>query len=728
MSLIEHDALNQAAIDRLIARCGSAGCTPFVGAGLSMPWDFPSWWTFLIKAAQSCGVDAHIETVLKGDRYDRYEFAAEIVDETLIDRGQRHGIAQSVRKTFGRRVLASAKPQEAVHSLPAIARGAVITTNFDRVIEEVFSAQGRPLFPVWGARMRVVQDSLSADAPVLVKVHGDALHAHDRILTRAEYDRHYGASVRERFSPEKPVPQLLRAIFATKPVLFLGCSLADDRTMDVLSSIATEARTQCFAVLAREACRADQREKEARMARFGIVPIWYPAGEHDAIRPFLEHLAGRLPGASMSSVALGRTTKANADLAEERRAAWASLSEVEAKATTLARMRNHDRQWDRYFQQRESLDLASSQVRLRLYVVIEKRALPQNPDRALSVQIAAYFVLRGLGEDRAALKVLDRARQTAQDMLPSGMTVDLHYTLASHYSHIHDWARASLHSRLGLRQARAIRFEHTYAYRRMWYRRGRILLELGKRRGARRYLRAALCDARRAGDANDIAHFIGGLAGRYFDYDQPRWAARLARIGIRYAPLTAYADRATLFGNLGSALRSLGELEEGTDAHRQAWWYQLQGTRDGVGVLIHVANVAWFEYRIFDHSGAPALVDGLANTHLEWSLDLFDQAIHVAEAEGLSRSKAHLLVQRALPLARVGHFDEALADIRRAMHYLRRVNSDFAATAYNNWAVIWQWKGRRSLARYWYEQALSAAKDEGASGLHNTIAENLKRL
>jgi tetratricopeptide (TPR) repeat protein len=732
MLSIQDDPENAATIERLVGHCGPAGCTPFVGAGLSVPWGFPSWWSFLVQAASSCGIREHISAMLEGDDYDRYERAAEIVHDTLIACGERHGLTLLVRRTFGRKICVSARPQAAAHVLPAIARGGVVTTNYDRVIEGVFSQQGRPLFPVWGGRVRIVQDSLSAEAPILLKLHGDAWHAQDRILTGSEYDEHYGRDTLQRFLPDKPVPRLLQAIFKSKPVLFFGCSLADDRTMDVLGSIADAARTQCFAVIAREADARRQRAKEARIARFGISPIWYPTGAHDAIRPFLEHLATRLPPVPVSLVALGRGGAANDVLAAERQAAWERFTQEKVRAVgaahELEQISDPDRQWEEYLEKRDLLRLAPVKVRLRLYRALSEKSLSQHPDRALSVQVALYFALREEGQEQAANRMLADAGTTAARLPPSEMTIDFHHTLATHYSHVHDWGSANRHSQLALRQARAICFEHPFAYRRMWYRRGSILLELGKRRAARRYLAAALCDARRAGDAEDIAHYLAGLAGWYFDDDHPHRAARLARIGIAYAPMTAYSDRATLFGNLGSALCELGSIQEGTDAHRQAWWYQLQGTRDEIGTLIHVANVAWSEYRVFEKSGGAGITEGLTDEHLEWSLDLFDQALRMAEANGLAESRAHLLVQRALPLARLGQTSKALADIRRAVRYLWRTEDSFLATAYNNRALIWHWRGKRAIARCWYERALSFVGHEVASGLRNTIIWSLNNL
>ncbi len=723
---IEDDPDNAEAVDRLLASCGPAGCTPFVGAGLSVPWKLLDWWSFLQTEASRLGISETVDAAL---RANDYEVAAELIDHRLTSCGQRQGITASVRHTYGKDVDGSAHLDGPIHALPALARGVVITTNFDRVLESVFSFHGRPLFPIWGARARTVMDSISADSPVLLKLHGDALHAEERVLTRQEYARHYGSKVASRFTFDEPLPVLLQVLFSSKPVLFVGCSLNSDRTMDVLSKVAASTRTACFAVMARQREHDRQAELQARLERFGVAPLWFPPGAFDRIRPFLEFVARRLPEPAPPSIGLGRPAPPSKDLADERDVAWNSLrtvnADVLAVAEAMREVTTFDDVWDLYVDNKDDIRRAAIDVALPIYRYVQTRARAQHPGKQLTIQIAVHSKLRLHDRRREAAKLI-RAAQSLCDTLPvSVVTIDFHHAMANDYLSRKEYDRANEHSRLSLKQARDVGLVPDFAHRRMWHLRARIMFALNRVRAARFYYAASLCDARRKHDRDDQACYLGELAGIYFDADQPRRAARLARIGLSISSPVDFQNRELLFGNLGNSLHELKDFAASGDAQRQAWWYAFQGRGYDAATLIYIANVAWEEYELFAEGSNQAIGDGLIDPHLAWSLDLFDQALRIAEANKAVIERSHILVERSLPLAQLGQFREALLDIQRAIPILKRNSDRFLGTAYNNRGVIWQWKGQPKLAGRWFDLAARVSQTDPDARLRATVAHNI---
>ena len=112
------------------------GIIPFVGAGMSAtvrlsgdPPGFPQWRDLLSRLAKGRRIEADVKALLEiGD----YERAASKFDE------DRPGILpQRIRDAFDREVADAELSKGPLSYLPFLATGPVITTNFDRVLEQV---------------------------------------------------------------------------------------------------------------------------------------------------------------------------------------------------------------------------------------------------------------------------------------------------------------------------------------------------------------------------------------------------------------------------------------------------------------------------------------------------------------------------------------------------------------------------------------------------------------
>ena len=141
---------------------------PFVGAGLSVPMDFPSWGQFLENLAAECSKTDEIEALLgEGESEEAAEIAEEALSPTVF--------TNRVAHTFGKRKSEQCELKGPVLLLPKIAGGAVVTTNFDRILERVFQDAGVPFEHVaWGSQVRQIGKAVAENEPFLLKIHGDA--------------------------------------------------------------------------------------------------------------------------------------------------------------------------------------------------------------------------------------------------------------------------------------------------------------------------------------------------------------------------------------------------------------------------------------------------------------------------------------------------------------------------------------------------------------------------
>lgn len=240
---------------------------PFVGAGLSRPCGYPMWGEALGKMAQKLdGLEVDDIRPLM-ERYD-YLQAAEVLHAAAADE-----VNHFIKTEFRQRASGSQGP---VTLLPELSEGCVVTTNFDTVIEDLFEERGRPLSGyMYGMQPgnAFVQRLLRGERCIL-KLHGDARQENTYVFTQSQYATAYG----EPLTFQNPLPRALRQIFISHSLLFLGCSLEQDKTLDLFKSVVEEAAFEIpdhFALLNRPASPQARAHKEKRLLSHKIRPLWF---------------------------------------------------------------------------------------------------------------------------------------------------------------------------------------------------------------------------------------------------------------------------------------------------------------------------------------------------------------------------------------------------------------------------------------------------------------------
>jgi len=246
---------------------------PFVGAGLSRACEYPMWGDALRKIARKLeGLQVNdVEPLLSA--YD-YLGAAQALHDAAADQ-----VNHFIKTEFRQRVDAIRGP---VRLLPELANGCIITTNFDSVIEAVFHEKNEPLDGYMHGIQpgnAFVQRLLRGERCIL-KLHGDARQENTYVFTQAQYQAAYG----EPLSFQNQLPRALRQIFISHSLLFLGCSLEQDRTLELFKSVVDEAAFEIpdhFALLNEPSTAKERANKEARLLNLKIRPFWYatPAGD-----------------------------------------------------------------------------------------------------------------------------------------------------------------------------------------------------------------------------------------------------------------------------------------------------------------------------------------------------------------------------------------------------------------------------------------------------------------
>ncbi|MFL6212120.1 MAG: SIR2 family NAD-dependent protein deacylase [Pyrinomonadaceae bacterium] len=277
---------NEFMLRELVAQLKSAlGVLPFVGAGLSIPFGFKGWQDFLLLQAERAGIGKKIRQRIK---QGEYEEAAQDLLTALAYRDFQDALLDE----YGDHKLDGITLDGTVTYLPRLASGPVITTNFDRVLEKAFEDCGARFEGiVWGAKIQVAQKAVYQNKRYLLKLHGDVEDRTDRILTLSEYRKNYGMSDASRLNFKKPLPYLLQTLLTGRPVLFLGCSLKNDRVVKFLKHIAnTNPDLPHYAVVEHPGTETFSRMRKY-FAEHGIRPIWYPKDKHEFVERIVRYLS-----------------------------------------------------------------------------------------------------------------------------------------------------------------------------------------------------------------------------------------------------------------------------------------------------------------------------------------------------------------------------------------------------------------------------------------------------
>jgi hypothetical protein len=284
---VKQIAGNEDSLRRLVDQLRSpAGVLPFVGAGLSVPLGFPGWGCFLLTLARAEGTEDRIGQLLDAGEYPR---AAE---ELMAARGP-FAFHADVENAYGDHKLDGKQITGAVKLLPDLCRGPVITTNFDHVLEKAFDQADRHFkYVVWGAKTDIAVKSFNRNWTLLLKIHGDVEDRDDRILTDNDYTRAYGDLDKGAMDPSLPLPTLIRTMLLNRPVLFVGCSLNQDRTVQVLEQVVREFKSvEHFAIVEQPSVEEEHRKRRRFLSDRNIHPVWYPEGRHDLVERLLAYLA-----------------------------------------------------------------------------------------------------------------------------------------------------------------------------------------------------------------------------------------------------------------------------------------------------------------------------------------------------------------------------------------------------------------------------------------------------
>ena len=255
---------------------------PFVGAGLTQ-FAYYSWKGALLKLAEKITQEENHRQIEELIQSGDYLTAA----QRLEDLRRPANLAQDLVHLFSAKHLdekQSILHKQAIYLLPRLFRGLVLTTNFDETLEYVYRKCGIQLEASHPGHSELLEQLLrQTQSRGLFKfhgtIHGEQIEYESIIFTRRQYKRHYRKT--------SALTKDLKNCMQKRTLLFLGCSLGKDLTMDMLQKTIKRG-DYYYTIINCEKTNRDDKITELGEKR--IRAILYEGDRHEAVRVILEHL------------------------------------------------------------------------------------------------------------------------------------------------------------------------------------------------------------------------------------------------------------------------------------------------------------------------------------------------------------------------------------------------------------------------------------------------------
>lgn len=226
-------------LDRLKSR--SQKLIPFLGAGVSIPFNLPSWRELLLeldKGLSRADQEKYIDLVNEGD----YLRALSFLKGYSVLYKSEQVIKRDIKEIVKSRYI---KVQNNYHhnilDIIKLDSQFIITTNYDNVISDYLSDYRKKfVMPSTLETLDDLQDYLDEDEQRVIHLHGNIEPYKSMIVTKEDYEKLYG---------EDKIIQIINGIMSNKTLLFIGFSFKDEYFKNLYNKIYTYIKGEHFIIL-----------------------------------------------------------------------------------------------------------------------------------------------------------------------------------------------------------------------------------------------------------------------------------------------------------------------------------------------------------------------------------------------------------------------------------------------------------------------------------------------
>lgn len=274
---------NEVHFDELVSRLQDEMVVPFIDAGVSVSAGFPTWANHLRQQGRTAGLNPdQLETWITAGQYEAVIAHIEEVRGTDV-------FVQEIKDVFNK----TGSIEAIALSISGLFKDTLITTNYDRILEQLFDTGGDDAVEVINGMNVLIKPA--PNKVTVIKLHGDIQNPRRCILAKAQYDEAYGEKALDL---TKPIPKLLQYYFKNNSLLFIGCSLNSDRTVEVFRTVKQASGDfdfpTHFSIEQAPESLKDLQNRNSELINIGITPIWFPKGAFDTVTEILSRAKSEL--------------------------------------------------------------------------------------------------------------------------------------------------------------------------------------------------------------------------------------------------------------------------------------------------------------------------------------------------------------------------------------------------------------------------------------------------
>jgi hypothetical protein len=215
---------------------------PFVGAGMSAPI-YPTWKKYLINVAESFDTEDIIDKYRSKIEEENADYE-NIASEMLEEKGKA-GFNATIQDTFGKHSDSINLKTQAIWLLPLLFNKVIFTTNYDELLKNVYEQQGKDPHVILPKQIEATNSAMRGTLDnTIVMLHGNYYEPSSIILTKEVYNLAYD-------NTNGILRKELEKYYKNRVCLFLGCSLHNDRTLEILKETLEPGQNH-FAILSCE--------------------------------------------------------------------------------------------------------------------------------------------------------------------------------------------------------------------------------------------------------------------------------------------------------------------------------------------------------------------------------------------------------------------------------------------------------------------------------------------
>jgi len=223
------DIRTKKALENLVANIKVGDCILFLGAGVHAPPD-ESPYAYPEEQRPPLGGDLAERLAKECDFRKQFDKESprdlqrvSLCFETTLDR-------KSLVDSLEKHLMAGKKPSPALKMPAALPFKIIVTTNYDRLLEEALREFNKDPFPTvynpeFGERAKDMPGEPTPERPLLFKMHGDLNHRESIVITGEDYITFIQRMMEKRKA--HPVPETVLFRMEKWPTLFVGFSLRD---------------------------------------------------------------------------------------------------------------------------------------------------------------------------------------------------------------------------------------------------------------------------------------------------------------------------------------------------------------------------------------------------------------------------------------------------------------------------------------------------------------------